>query len=325
MTPTHLPRARRARPFAAGGGLLALVTAAGCVMPGPPASPTPTPGTQAPLSLREATDALCSDGLDNDRDGHTDCDDRACVYTSTVSVCGRAPSAEDNDAACSDGRDNDGDPYIDCQDDDCLWNGRVSVCDRDRDGARPSEGDCFDHPTLDLSLAVGPGVPEMCGDGEDNDCDGVAEESSCIQLDLGMRPAYVIDGDTLGVDGLGHVRLKGIDTPESWQEGTGDAECYGLEAKARTTTLVGQLPVRVVLDPVDYVDGFRDLYGRLLGHVYVGEEGDRYLNGTLVEEGFACVWTGFECYDKVELLELQSQAQADDVGLWGECGPSVCF
>ena len=225
---------------------------------------------------------------------------------------------------CSDGISNDDDGFIDCQDNDCLWNANVWVCDRDHDGFSPSEGDCLDHPTLDISLAAGPHITEMCGDGIDNDCDGEAEESSCIRLDLGWRGVNsVLDGDTIDVDGLGSVRLKGIDTPETWEESTGEAECFGLEAKSRLKSMVNDGQVHVVLDPVDYASGFRDLYGRLLAFVDV--ESGEWVNGTLVEEGYACVWSSFECSRKVTLQSLEDEARSDDSGLWGACGASVCF
>jgi len=35
----------------------------------------------------ENTNALCSDRLDNDGDGYTDCDDYDCSRSSSVTVC----------------------------------------------------------------------------------------------------------------------------------------------------------------------------------------------------------------------------------------------
>jgi len=36
----------------------------------------------------EGNDAACADGIDNDDDGHLDCDDFDCSRNDTVSVCG---------------------------------------------------------------------------------------------------------------------------------------------------------------------------------------------------------------------------------------------
>ena len=69
----------------------------------------------------ENTDALCSDHLDNDGDGHVDCDDFDCS--------GTAPCAETN---CSDGLDNDGNTFIDCADHACGG-----------DATHPPSADCI--------------------------------------------------------------------------------------------------------------------------------------------------------------------------------------
>lgn len=73
----------------------------------------------------EGDERTCADGIDNDQNGFTDCEDRACSQNPGVTVC-RTP--EDDDDACSDGRDNDGDRFVDCDDYDCSRNPSVSVC-----------------------------------------------------------------------------------------------------------------------------------------------------------------------------------------------------
>ena len=93
----------------------------------------------------EATDALCSDGMDNDEDGFIDCEDWSCTRSSEVTVCG----AENTRGACTDGVDNDNDGFIDCQDWDCSFNETVLVCNE--------VGDF------------------MCSDGIDNDDNGFAD------------------------------------------------------------------------------------------------------------------------------------------------------
>jgi sialate O-acetylesterase len=82
-----------------------------------------------------AAETNCSDGIDEDCDTDTDCDDAdclgdlACPYCgdatcdsneaqcSCASDCGTPPSMEAN---CTDGDDNDCDTDIDCDDSDCL-------------------------------------------------------------------------------------------------------------------------------------------------------------------------------------------------------------
>lgn len=50
-----------------------------------------------------------------------------------------------------------------------------NAVDADGDGVSPKTGDCDDRPGMGAS--VHPGAPEICGDGLDNDCDGVADRS----------------------------------------------------------------------------------------------------------------------------------------------------
>ncbi len=48
--------------------------------------------------------------------------------------------------------------------------------DLDGDGVTLGQGDCDD--SVETGAAVTPGTPEICGDGRDNDCDGVADRGS---------------------------------------------------------------------------------------------------------------------------------------------------
>jgi hypothetical protein len=88
-----------------------------------------------PTGDPEDTDALCSDGVDNDGDGYLDCDDFDCSRSDAVTVCGGSAGEsmptgdpEDTDALCSDGVDNDGDGFLDCDDYDCSRSDTVTVC-----------------------------------------------------------------------------------------------------------------------------------------------------------------------------------------------------
>lgn len=83
----------------------------------------------------------------------------------------------------------------------------------------------------------------------------------------------VIDGDTIEVDGVGRVRLVGVDTPE-----TGD--CGYDEARDQLADLVLGESVQLVPGGVDD----RDRYDRLLRYVDVGGVDAGLL---LIEEGLA--------------------------------------
>jgi hypothetical protein len=92
----------------------------------------------------------------------------------------------------------------------------TDTMDRDGDGYSMAEGDCDDTDPM-----VHPGMPEICGDGKDNDCDGVADRShdasgnvtACspffatadiplnpVSFTSGTTPAVVFDNGTIGSD-----------------------------------------------------------------------------------------------------------------------------
>lgn len=50
-----------------------------------------------------------------------------------------------------------------------------NATDADGDGFSPATGDCDDR--VGMGEAIHPGAPEICGDGLDNDCDGVADRT----------------------------------------------------------------------------------------------------------------------------------------------------
>ena len=125
---------------------------------------------------------ICGDGADNDCDGATDCQDAACISDRDRDGCLAPPCGTDcndtvaavgcRDELCDDGRDNDCDGETDCRDTDCSR-------DDDRDGCVlvPCGDDCDDGDPL-----VGC-VREVCEDGRDNDCNGLADcrDQSCAR------------------------------------------------------------------------------------------------------------------------------------------------
>ena len=78
------------------------------VPPEPVSAPTP-PSTPA-------SETVCNDGLDEDRDGLADCADADCFEAPNCQAGGRE---ENTEAACRDWIDNDGDGSVDCDDQDC--------------------------------------------------------------------------------------------------------------------------------------------------------------------------------------------------------------
>ena len=126
----------------------------------------------------------------------------------------------------------------------------------------------------------------------------------------------VVDGDTIEVvlDGVTEdVRYIGVDTPESVAPGE-PVECFGKRASDFNARLVAGQRVRLVFDAER-----RDVYGRLLAYVYVGE---RFVNAALVRRGYARTLTIAPNDAFAGLFDrLQRSAGNAGRGLWGACGP----
>jgi hypothetical protein len=156
-----------------------------------------------------AREASCSDGFDNDCDGAIDCADSSCegvLCTTTTGAAGACTGGacvcdptEDHETVCGDGFDQDCDGYVDCADRDCqpFGNGFGAVCDG------------LGH-TCSVELGTGsrctvcagnggrPERPEVsCGDGHDNDCDGLADCQDADCADVACNPdGALCDGTT---------------------------------------------------------------------------------------------------------------------------------
>lgn len=100
------------------------------------------------LNITAFERGFCSDGIDNDLDGLTDCADPEC---SPLPIC-CVPTAE----ICNDMRDQDCDGLVDCADPNC----------------RSSTFCCTPRP-------------EDCANGADEDCDGLID---CVDPDCTMNP-----------------------------------------------------------------------------------------------------------------------------------------
>ncbi|GAB4313280.1 MAG: thermonuclease family protein [Methanobacteriaceae archaeon] len=84
---------------------------------------------------------------------------------------------------------------------------------------------------------------------------------------------YVVDGDTIDVEGVGRIRLVGVNTPERGQPGYQQAKDYVKRMCLGKT---------VDLD-IDDAKNY-DRYGRVLAVVYVN---DVNLNAELLKKGYA--------------------------------------
>lgn len=84
---------------------------------------------------------------------------------------------------------------------------------------------------------------------------------------------YVVDGDTINVEGIGRIRLSGVDTPERDEVGY-------QEAKDFTGSLCSGKTVYLNMDDSKHYDK----YGRTLAVVYAG---DTNVNAELLKRRYA--------------------------------------
>lgn len=128
----------------------------------------------------------------------------------------------------------------------------------------------------------------------------------------------VVDGDTLVVETGGvqeHVRLIGIDTPESVKAGT-EVECYGKEASANTEELLPEGTAVVLERDIEA----RDRYDRLLAYVYRASDGV-FVNLAMVDQGYAQPATyPPNVAHTEEFVAAGRVARESGRGLWGACG-----
>ena len=128
-----------------------------------------------------STENNCTDGIDNDEDGLTDCDDDDCINDAACQVL-----VED---ICDDTIDNDGDGLTDCDDDDCAGDIACSVlteteCDDGLDNDDDGDTDCDDSDCIGDAACTDTEV--QCDDGLDNDDDG---DTDCDDSDCDGDPA----------------------------------------------------------------------------------------------------------------------------------------
>jgi micrococcal nuclease len=124
----------------------------------------------------------------------------------------------------------------------------------------------------------------------------------------------VVDGDTVEVrlDGREEdVRYIGVDTPETVKPDT-PVQCFGPQASDFNHGFVEHRQVRLVFGAER-----RDVYGRLLAYVYLG---DRFVNAELLRRGLARTLT-IPPNDRFarRFKRLETAAARAGRGLWGAC------
>lgn len=138
---------------------------------------------------------ICTDGVDNNNNGLSDCDDPSCFG---VGNC-QTPATE----ICNDGLDNDNNGVIDCSDPACIGNGNcdlpiAEICNDNIDNTGDSLIDC-DDPLCSSSIYC---LSEICNDGADNNGDGLidCDDSDCTDTSICLPPPVEICGDNIDND-----------------------------------------------------------------------------------------------------------------------------
>jgi micrococcal nuclease len=123
-----------------------------------------------------------------------------------------------------------------------------------------------------------------------------------------------VDGDTIEArigKRLEDVRYIGVDTPETVKPDT-PVQCFGPRASSFNHHLVERHWVRLVFGVER-----RDVYGRLLAYVYLG---DRFVNASLVRRGLARSLTIPPNNRFAPLFRrLELRAARAGRGLWSAC------
>jgi len=132
----------------------------------------------------------------------------------------------------------------------------------------------------------------------------------------------VVDGDTLKLENGKYLRLLGIDTPEMHEsdklhrdsqrsgQGIEAIKQSGRQAYEFTKRMVEGKRVRLEFDTERY-----DKYNRMLAYVFLDD--GTFLNGRIVEEGYASI-THYKLNVKYAdlFLKLYQQARENKRGLW---------
>jgi micrococcal nuclease len=143
---------------------------------------------------------------------------------------------------------------------------------------------------------------------------GTAVSNTSIPGGVRTTVTRVVDGDTIVVTGNVHVRLIGMDTPET-VDPRKPVQCFGKAASARTKQL---LPPGSAVNLVYDADRY-DRYGRTLAYVYRARDG-LFVNAALVREGFAVVYTfPPNVAHEADFVRLEREARTADRGLWSAC------
>lgn len=122
----------------------------------------------------------------------------------------------------------------------------------------------------------------------------------------------VADGDTLTVQGVGRIRLQGVDSPEKLHP-TKPVQYLAEEASKFTRTLLQGQRVRL-----EYGEEAYDKYGRVLAYLYLPD--GRMINAELIKAGLAYAYTRYPFKYQKEFVQYEAEARGAGLGLWADQG-----
>jgi micrococcal nuclease len=142
----------------------------------------------------------------------------------------------------------------------------------------------------------------------------------CIATETG-KVSWIYDGDTLKVDGIGKVRLIGIDTPEREDSPRDDyyqkRDSISSERLRKISRKALEFNIRQVKGKqvrLQFDRERQDKFGRTLAYIYLPD--GTLLNRLLIEQGLASVYRRFDFRFKQDFLAAEEQARQAGIGLW---------
>ena len=127
----------------------------------------------------------------------------------------------------------------------------------------------------------------------------------------GQLVERVVDGDTIIVEGVGRVRLIGVDTPETVHPNR-PVEFFGKEASAFTKGLLEGKRVRL-----EYDQERQDRYGRTLAYVYLTD--GTFVNAEIIRRGYGHAYTRFPFRHMEAFRQFEREARDNRRGSVGHC------
>jgi micrococcal nuclease len=109
----------------------------------------------------------------------------------------------------------------------------------------------------------------------------------------------VIDGDTVAIQGIGTVRLIGVDAGEADQQSAG---------------FLRQMIINKVVR-LEYDHDRTDRYDRTLAYLYLPD--GTFVNAEIVKQGYATAYTAFPFRFMEQFRAYEREARAAKRGLWG--------